>query len=111
MLHWDDLTDDEIAEAPPIVRDLIERLSARTEATVRTMVLARPGLTYEQAQETVVDSCMRWFRAHVDADTVHRLHVYLTAAEVLREHVADGSVVRTVQPDGLVVYRHPDELE
>jgi predicted transcriptional regulator len=103
MLHWADLTDDELAECPAAVRDTIERLTARANQTVATL-LARPKLSRETAQAEGAASMMRWAKDQIGDKRMQELLVHLVAIEVLRRELAAGRLER-VHEDGVVEYR------
>jgi len=89
------------------VREVIERLTLMARAAAAA---ARGrGLSRRRALLHAADAVEAWAREHVEPELMWRVVVQLKAAEVLREHVAAGSLERVVLPSGQVLYRHPEE--
>jgi hypothetical protein len=83
-VHWLDLTDDELAQAPANVRATIAALTRRIDATAAVTV-AHGWHRREQAQVEASAAVERWARANITGDDMRDVLLYLACVEIVRE--------------------------
>jgi hypothetical protein len=83
-VHWLDLTDDELEQAPANVKATIEALTRRIDATGAAAV-GRGWHSREQAQAEASEAVERWARVNITGHDMHDVLLYLACVEVVRQ--------------------------